>query len=235
MAENTGRSTVGQPAAPPGPSRKATGMLLPSLGALRSVSSHQKMPSWSPTSEASAGQKHSLCLKHLVWILQEKCPERFHDDRAWVARRAGLVARESPVSGWRALRPNDVTAHKAFKLSACSQVETTHLSRARKVLQALAQPLTASTPPFGLGYPASPSWPQLPPEVLPQGLCTAVSQAEKALPHLPCGQLIPLRPWGLSLNVLYSGGTPHASVCSHTLLCPLKRPQAPPKNWYPSD
>lgn len=87
-----------QPATPPGPSRKATGMLLPSLGALWLVSGHRTMPSWSPTSEASEGQKHSLCLKHLVWILQEKRPERFHDDGACVARRAGLAARESPVS-----------------------------------------------------------------------------------------------------------------------------------------
>ena len=172
VAENTGRSTRGSAGRSPRAVCKATGLLLPSLGALWSVSGHQKMPSWSPTSEASAGQKHSLCLRHLVWILQQKCPEHFHDDGAWVAGEQGWWP-ESPVSGWRALRPNDVTAHKAFKLSACSQVETTHLSRARKVLQALAQPLTASTPPLGLGHPASPSLPQLPPEILPQGLCTS--------------------------------------------------------------
>lgn len=51
---------VGQPAASPGPSCEATGTLQPSLGRLRSVSSHRTMASWSPTSEASAGQKQPV-------------------------------------------------------------------------------------------------------------------------------------------------------------------------------
>ena len=161
-----------QLAASPGPSREATGMLLPSPGPLWSVSGHRTMASWSPTSRASAGQKHKLCLKHLVWILQEKRPECFHANGAWATRRAGLVARESPVSSWRALRPNDITAHKTFKLSACPKVESNHLSGA-KVPQVLAQPLTTSTLPLGLGHLESPSLPQLHPEVLPQGLCTS--------------------------------------------------------------
>lgn len=82
------------------------------------------------------------------------------------------MAGESPVSSWRALRPTDITVHKSFKLSACPQVETNHLSMANKVPQVLAQPMTTSTPPLGLGHPESPSLPQLHPKVLPQGLCT---------------------------------------------------------------
>lgn len=65
-------------------------------------------------------------------------------------------------------------AHKTFTLSACPQVESNCLSRA-KVPQVLAQPLTTSTLPVGLGHPESPSLPQLHPEVLPQGLCTSCS------------------------------------------------------------
>ena len=82
------------------------------------------------------------------------------------------MARESPLSSWRALRPNDITAHKTFKLSACPKVESNHLS-GTKVPQVLAQPLTTSTLPLGLGHLESPSLPQLHLEVLPQGLCTS--------------------------------------------------------------